>query len=146
MKVGCGVHEGGVIHTDRTARIVAYGDAASVLLAMAQKPMPKLCTLVAYYPTRIPAPAAGFPSSLNVTVHLTQTMSFAPKYRHYTYPDVKPGFAEVDLEVYDKVAEALAWSRTLGAVRKGFEIDVDLESTWENHTKCEIDAPDLHFG
>ena len=118
-------------------RILAYGDAATVVLEVAQKPMPKLCALVAYYPTQIPVPAAGYPSSLNVVVHLTATQSFAPKYRHYTYADAQPGFAETDLGVYDKVASGLAWSRTLGAVRKGFEIEVDLERIWDEHVECE---------
>ena len=118
--------------------ITAYGDAAAVVLEMAQKPMPKLCALVAYYPTMIPAPATGFPPSLHVAVHLTKSSSFAPKYKHYVYPDTNPGFAEADLEIFDKVAGPLAWSRTLGAVRKGFEIEVDLERIWEEHVACEF--------
>ena len=41
---------------------LAYGDAAMIVLDVAQKPMPKLCALVAYYPTKLPLPAAGYPS------------------------------------------------------------------------------------
>ena len=101
--------------------------------------MSKLCTLVAYYPTELPAVAAGFPPSLTVAVHLAQSQPKAPKtYRSYRYPHAEEGFAEVDLETYDKVSAGLAWSRTLAAVRKGFEIEVDLEKVWEEHTALEF--------
>ncbi|KAL9126464.1 MAG: hypothetical protein Q9217_004485 [Psora testacea] len=123
--------------------IVAYGDAAMVVLDVAQKPMPKLCTLVVYYPTKIPAPAASYPSSLDVVVHLTESQTFGPKYRSYAYPDTEPGFAEVDLEVYNKLASGLAWSRTLAAVRKGFGIEVDLEKVWEEHIALEFVTKDV---
>jgi len=43
------------------------------------------------------------------------------------------GFAETDLEEFDKVAAGLAWTRSLAAVRRGFEIEVDLEGVWEEH-------------
>lgn len=95
--------------------------------------MPKLCTLVAYYPDVLPAPAAGYPPSLNVVVHLAGKQPSTQKYKSYSYPEAEPGFAEVDLEEYDKVAAGLAWTRTLAAVRKGFEIEVDLERVWEEH-------------
>ena len=75
-------------------------------------------------------------NSLNVVVHLTTAQNFAPKYKLYAYPEVQPGFAEADLEEYDKIASGLAWSRTLGAVRKGFEIQIDLERIWEEHVDC----------
>ena len=55
------------------------------------------------------------------------------KFHSYSYPEVQPGFAEVDLEEYDQVSASLAWTRTLAAVRKGFEINVDLEKVWEEH-------------
>ena len=100
--------------------------------------MPKLCALVAYYPVKLPAPGAGFPTSHNVTVHLTHAPSFMPKYRHYVYTDVQPGFAESDLDVYSKVLASLAWTRSLATVRKGFEIDVDLEKIWDKHLECKF--------
>lgn len=54
------------------------------------------------------------------------------------YPDTVPGFAENDLDEFDKTASALSWTRTLGNVRKAFGIDVDLEAVWEEHVarKC----------
>jgi len=95
--------------------------------------MPKLCALTCYYPDKITAPTAGYPPSLRVLVHIPGSMGTAPKYRHYTYPDAQPGFAEADLEQYDKAAAGLAWSRTLETVRRGFEIEVDLEGVWDEH-------------
>lgn len=121
----------------------AYGEAASIVLDLAQKPMPKLCALVAYYPDEIPAPASTFPPSLNVVVHLAGSQGMAPKYRSYSYPDVQPGFAETDLDEYDKTAAGLAWSRTLATVRKGFEIEVDLEKVWEEHVAREFTVGEI---
>ena len=115
----------------------AYGEAASVVLDLAQKPMPKLCALVAYYPDMLPNPANGFPPSLNVCVHLAASQGMAPRYKSYVYPLAEPGFAEADLEEYDKVSAGLAWTRTLAAVRRGFEMVVDLEAVREEHVAAE---------
>lgn len=95
--------------------------------------MPHLCTLVAYYPSSIPSPKTKYPPHLNVTVHLAAVQGFAPAFNNYIYQDVQPGFAEHDLDEFDKVAASLAWTRTLAAVRKGFKIDPDLEKVWEEH-------------
>ncbi|PYI31046.1 dienelactone hydrolase [Aspergillus indologenus CBS 114.80] len=51
----------------------------------------------------------------------------------FTYASVQPGFAESDLEEYDRLASDLAWSRTLQVLRKAFGKDLDLESRWEEH-------------
>ena len=98
--------------------------------------MPKLATLVAYYPTEFPAVAAGFPPSLDVLLHLAGSQLQAPQYRSYVYLEAEVGFAQSDLQTYEKISASLAWSRTLGAVRKGFGIVVDLEKIWDNHTEC----------
>ena len=95
--------------------------------------MPHLNTLVAYYPSSIPSPKTKFPPHLHVVVHLAASQGFAPAFNSYVYQDVEPGFAEHDLDEFDKVAAALAWTRTLGAVRKGFKIEVNLEKIWEEH-------------
>ena len=100
--------------------------------------MPKLCALTAYYPDVLPNPANGFPPSLNVCVHLTGSQRMAPKYKSYAYPQVEPGFAEADLDEYERVSAGLAWSRTLKTVRKGFEMEVDLEGVWEDHVAREL--------
>ena len=97
----------------------------------------KLCALIAYYPTEVPAPSTGFPNDHNVLVHLAGSQHLVPKCRHYVYPEVQPGFAEEDLDKFDKVSTNLAWSRTLATLRKGFEMEVDLERIWENHTERE---------
>lgn len=54
-------------------------------------------------------------------------------YPCYTYEGVDAGFAEHDLDEYDGVADALAWSRSLSMVRRGFGAEVDLERVWEEH-------------
>lgn len=45
------------------------------------------------------------------------------------------GFAEHDLETFDKVAASLAWTRTLRTLRKAFKVEdqLDLESVKEAH-------------
>jgi len=59
------------------------------------------------------------------------------------YPDASAGFAEANCDEYDKVSASLAWSRTLGAVRRAFGIQVDLEEVWENHLALEFATKDV---
>lgn len=106
------------------------------------KPMPKLCAIVAYYPTRLPTASTAFPPSLLVQVHIASSQNFGSRHPSYTYPDTAPGFAEHDAEQYDKIGSRLAWSRSLGLMRRGFGIHVDLEAIWENHTALEFAAKD----
>ncbi|OJJ50622.1 hypothetical protein ASPZODRAFT_56374 [Penicilliopsis zonata CBS 506.65] len=54
-------------------------------------------------------------------------------YPAYTYESVQPGFAEHDLDEYDRLAAELAWSRSLHVLRKAFNRDLDLEKKWEEH-------------
>jgi len=104
--------------------------------------MHKMCALTAFYPPKIPSSSAGFLPSNHVVVHFAVPQKTTPKCRHYDYPDVQSGFAEEDLETYDKVAANLAWSRTLETLRKGFEIEVDLEKIWEDHVELEFATKD----
>lgn len=68
-------------------------------------------------------------------MHLAATQTFAPAFEsHYTYKATQPGFAEHDLDEHSKVAASLAWGRTLGALRKAFKQDVQLEPIKEDHT------------
>ena len=53
-------------------------------------------------------------------------------YPAYTY-EVDPGFAEHDLDEFDRLAANLAWSRSLFVLRKAFNKDLDLEARWEEH-------------
>lgn len=55
------------------------------------------------------------------------------KYPCYTYTGVEPGFAEHDLDEYDKVADAVAWTRSLDTIRKGFSAELDIERPWEEN-------------
>ncbi|KAH6644842.1 dienelactone hydrolase [Boeremia exigua] len=57
------------------------------------------------------------------------------QYPAYTYEGVDPGFAEHDLEQYDAVADAVAWSRSLSVVRRGFSAEVDIERPWEDNVE-----------
>lgn len=63
------------------------------------------------------------------------THKIPPKIHAYSYPHAAPGFAESDLDEYDKISAGLAWSRSLNVVRKAFEIEVDLEGIWEEHSR-----------
>lgn len=106
-------------------------------LDVAVKPIAKLCALVAYYPGTIPAIGAGSPIGHNVAVHLAGPLTNAPNCRVYSYPGVEAGFAQENLEQYDRISASLAWSRTLSVLRKGFDIEVDLEKIWDDHVACE---------
>lgn len=57
-------------------------------------------------------------------------------YPSYTYDGVEPGFAEWDLDEWDKSAERLAWTRSLDVLRKAFGTEVPMEALWEEHLKC----------
>ncbi|KAK4995590.1 hypothetical protein LTR66_004619 [Elasticomyces elasticus] len=92
-----------------TSVCTAFGDAASEDFDTFSKPTAKLCALVAYYPSAIPAPGIKFPG--------------------------RPGFAEHDLDEHDKAADRLVWTRSLATVRKGFGAEVELEKIWEEHVE-----------
>ena len=118
----------------------AYASAAAACLEAYTKPHPHLAAVIAYYPTTIPSPKTTYPSGLNVLCHLSAKQGFAPAFKSYTYPGVAVGFAEHDLEEYDKIAASLAWTRTLGTLRKAFGIEVDLEKVWDEHTALEFET------
>lgn len=125
-----------------TYAIVAYGDAAALVLESAMKPTPKLCAVVAYYPPYMPKTSADFPRSLNLTIHLSAAQPFGTRHqRNFRYPETKSGFAESDLEEFDKSAATVAWSRTMGTLRRGFGLEEDLEAVWETHKKLRDEIP-----
>ncbi|KJX97375.1 hypothetical protein TI39_contig500g00009 [Zymoseptoria brevis] len=115
--------------------IVAYGAAASTCLTFHISPQPNLACLVAYYPTELTHPLTRYPPHLKVLCHLAATQPFAPAFQSYTYSGTKPGFAEHDLDEYDPISASLAWTRTLGTLRKAFKVDVDLEPVREAHLR-----------
>ena len=127
----------------------------------------KLSCLIAYYPTRIPDPQSRFPGGVQVLVHLagsevgvvkqSQLVGIQGKrrttrrnlgrgigtgqvmqlgYPSYTY-DAQPGFAERDLDEYDKVSAELAWSRSLAAARKAFQRVPNMELALEQNVQGE---------
>jgi hypothetical protein len=55
-------------------------------------------------------------------------------YPTYTY-NAEPGFAEHDMEEYDRVSAELAWSRSLRTARKAFGSDPDLELVLDVNTQ-----------
>jgi hypothetical protein len=55
-------------------------------------------------------------------------------YPTYTY-DAEPGFAEHDLDEYERISAEVAWTRSLDTVRRAFRNDVDLESVWEQNVQ-----------
>ncbi|KAF2195016.1 NTF2-like protein [Zopfia rhizophila CBS 207.26] len=132
-----------------TFALIAYGEAAAVALKAAIKPVAKLCALVAYYPTVLPSAKSKYPSLLQVTVHIAGLSQISPppelcEWRCYRYERCSSGFAEPELRSYSDVEANLAWSRTLGCVRRGFKREVDLEppvqEAWKG--KYEIDVPE----
>lgn len=126
--------------------IVAFGTAATVCLQLAQKPMPRLCAMVVYYPDVLPSPNFKYPTQLPLILHLSGAQSLSgTTMKTYWYRGTEAGFAEMDLAEYEPIAAGLAWSRTLGAVRKGFKINVDLESVWEEHIQCKRPLLSLHL-
>ncbi|KAH0358748.1 hypothetical protein KCU89_g19471, partial [Aureobasidium melanogenum] len=53
-------------------------------------------------------------------------------FQAYKYAGVESGFAESDLDEYDAAAAGLAWSRSLGVVRKALRIASDIERIRDN--------------
>ncbi|KAI1977519.1 hypothetical protein LOZ53_001542 [Ophidiomyces ophidiicola] len=127
---------------DRYA-IVAYGESAAVVLEACTAAMPRLCAVVTYYPTSVPNANCAYPPSLNYQIHLAESQPFAAKLNCYTYHRSQVGFAEQDSQFYDRVGATLAWSRTIGCLRKGFDLTVDLAPAWERHLMAKYDKKDL---
>jgi hypothetical protein len=57
-------------------------------------------------------------------------------FQAYKYAGVESGFAESDLDEYDAAAAGLAWSRSLGVVRKALRIASDIERIRDNQLDC----------
>ena len=114
----------------------AYGDAATVALEACLRPMPRICGLVCYYPSKIPVTSTGPPPSLDVLVHVVGQQRSTEPYHSYHYADDTAGFAEANVPAYSKSSAKLAWSRTLALVKKGLGIESSLESIWEEHLAC----------
>ncbi|OAX84949.1 hypothetical protein ACJ72_00674 [Emergomyces africanus] len=122
--------------------IVAYGEAAALVLEACTKPMPKLCAVVAYYPSRIPQSTGDFPSQLCMKIHLAGTQNFSGSQNCHTYVHATTGFAELDSPAYDEISARLAWSRTLACLRQGFQIYRDIEPLRERNINMIYAAKD----
>ncbi|KAK5988272.1 hypothetical protein PT974_12414 [Cladobotryum mycophilum] len=63
-------------------------------------------------------------------------------YPSYTY-HAQSGFAEHDLDEYDRVSADLAWSRSLATARKAFNHNADLELELEKNVQAKFFSRDL---
>ena len=70
---------------------------------------------------------------------MTSPQPMKPAFKHYEY-EARPGFAEHNNVNYNAVEAGLAWSRTLGCVRKGFRREVDLEEPWVENLKGKVET------
>lgn len=129
--------------------IIAYGDAASIVLKTAQKPMAKCCAIITFYPPLLPGPKTMYPNSHQLQVHVAGLSQTSPRpemceWKLYRYERCATGFADPASEAYSEVEANLSWSRALACVREGFNKHVDLEpvlqSTW--NAKYEDEVPE----
>lgn len=118
--------------------IIAFGDAARHALCVAQQSsLPHCVSLICYYPTAVPSPTHKYPASLSLLCHLASIQLFGTaSFKTHVYPSTCPGFAESDLEEYDKFAAGLSWGRTLACLRRCFGMVVDLEEVVDEYNKC----------
>jgi len=136
------------LHSDlkfgETFALVCYGEAATVVLRTAIKPLPKCCSIIAYYPTVLPSPKTKFPSLLQIQVHVAGLSQVSPRpemcdWALYRYEKCKTGFAEPSAANYEDVEANLAWSRSLSVVRKAFKKSINHEplaqAVWNQSTK-----------
>ncbi|KAK2824769.1 hypothetical protein FQN49_007493 [Arthroderma sp. PD_2] len=123
--------------------IVAYGEAAALVLEACTKPMPRLCAVVAYYPTYLPNFDARSIASLSLKIHLAGSQAPVGKEHCYVYANSQVGFAQHDSTQYDPVTARLAWTRTVACLREGFDINPDLEPIWERHLLMKYASKDL---
>ncbi|KAH7390691.1 hypothetical protein BKA66DRAFT_413521 [Pyrenochaeta sp. MPI-SDFR-AT-0127] len=129
--------------------IIAYGEAASVVLKTAMKPLAKCCAIIAFYPPLLPSPKTMYPNSHQLQVHVAGLSQSSPRpemchWKLYRYDNSATGFADPSSDAYSEVEANLSWSRALACVRKGFNRNVDLESVVQNaqNAKYEDDVPE----
>lgn len=129
--------------------IVAYGEAASVVLKTAMKPLAKCCAIITFYPPLLPGPKTMYPASHQIQVHVAGLSQPSPRpemceWKLYRYETCTTGFADPSSKAYSEVEANLAWSRALACVRKGFNKNIDLEpvvqAAW--NAKYEDEVPE----
>lgn len=117
--------------------IVAYGDAASVVLKTAMKPLAKCSAIIAFYPPLLPGPKTMYPNSRQLQVHIAGLSQSSPRpemceWKLYQYDTCSTGFADPSSKQYSEIEANLSWSRALACVRRGFNRNVDLEPIVQN--------------
>lgn len=129
--------------------IIAYGDAASIVLKTAQKPLAKCCAIIAFYPAQLPSPKTMYPQSHQLQVHVAALSQSSPRpdmceWKLYRYEKSAAGFMDPSSQAYSEVDANLAWTRSLAGIRKGFGTNVDLEPIANAHwmARFEDDDPD----
>lgn len=129
--------------------IIAYGEAASLVLKAAMKPLAKCCAIIAFYPPQLPSPKTMYPNSHQLQVHVAGLSQATPRpemchWKLYRYDNSATGFADPSSQAYSEVEANLSWSRALACVRKGFNRTVDLESVVQSarNAKYEDDVPE----
>jgi carboxymethylenebutenolidase len=129
--------------------LIAYGDAASVVLTTAMKPLPKCCAIIAFYPPLLPSPKTMYPASHQLQVHVAGLSQASPRpdmceWKLYQYKQCATGFADPSSKAYSEIEANLSWSRALACVRKGFNRNVDLEPIVQDmwNAKYEDDVPE----
>jgi carboxymethylenebutenolidase len=129
--------------------LIAYGDAASVVLKTAMKPLPKCCAIIAFYPPVLPSPKTMYPGSHQLQVHVAGLSQASPRpdmceWKLYQYKQCATGFADPTSKAYSEVEANLSWSRALACVRKGFNRNVDLEAIVQDawNAKYEDEVPE----
>lgn len=59
----------------------------------------------------------------------------------YTYHGAQPGFAEHDLDEYDRISDGIAWARSLAAIRSAFSATTDIEHIWDRNEEFKYRRP-----
>ena len=130
--------------------LICYGDAASVVLKTAIKPMAKCCAIVAFYPPILPKKDHKYPASLNVTVHVASLSQESPlpeecAWKCYQY-DSGFGFADPSAQNYSEIEASLAMSRSLRIIRRGFKLETDLEPLVDELWRAKYDLENPEVG
>ncbi|KAI8939066.1 hypothetical protein NX059_004905 [Plenodomus lindquistii] len=114
--------------------LIAYGEAATQVLKVVQKPLAKCCAVIAYYPTQLPEPNKKYPNPGGLQVHVAGLSPGSAGARSemfewslYRYEKSALGFAEPGSKTYKEIEANLAYTRALACVRNGFKRYVDLE-------------------
>ncbi|RMZ72028.1 dienelactone hydrolase [Pyrenophora seminiperda CCB06] len=127
--------------------LIAYGDAASLVLKTAQKPLAKCCAIIALYPSVLPSPKTLFPNSHQLQVHVAgrqHATTAIPRpdmcaWKLYVYENCTTGFADPSSPHHEAIESNLAWTRTLSCIRRGFGKNLDLEPLAQAHWAAKYD-------